>query len=356
MAGGDSRPVGVSPNGEMPLPWLREPLLRALRLERSHALLLYAPQDAGQFDLALTLAQAWLCEHPGQAPCGRCSACRLVHQRSHPDLRIVVPEALRVRFEWLAEDDPLLRASAKPSREIKIEQVRDAIEWTQRSASSTRGRSLVIHPAEALNAHSASALLKTLEEPPGNLRIVMAGSDPQRLLPTLRSRVQRLRVEMPDAKQAKAWLSEQGVAVQTDRALAVCGGSPLATMMLLEAGFDDAALAALPSAVARGDAQGLLGKPVPLVVDLLQRVAHDAMARAAGAGARYFDDAALPAGATLSALAQWQRELLRVAAHDEHPWHAALLVEALVTNGARCWPRTATPARRGGDHSLHSAR
>ncbi|HEX6019633.1 MAG TPA: DNA polymerase III subunit delta', partial [Burkholderiaceae bacterium] len=167
-------------DGALPLPWLRVPLARALRLDRSHALLVHAPQDVGQFDLALTLAQAWLCEHPERAPCGQCNACRQVHQRSHADLRIVVSEALRVQFEWVAEDDPLLRASAKPSREIKIEQVREAIEWTQRSAGSARGRALVIHPAEALNPSSANALLKTLEEPPGSLRIVMAGSDPQR--------------------------------------------------------------------------------------------------------------------------------------------------------------------------------
>ena len=353
MAGGEPKAVGVASDGSLPLPWLREPLAQALRMDRSHALLVHAPQDVGQLDLALALAQAWLCEHPDRAPCGQCNACRLVRQRSHPDLRIVVPEVLRLQFEWLGEDDPLQRASAKPSREIKIEQVREAIEWTQRSAGSARGRVLVMCPAEAINPTAANALLKTLEEPPGRLRIVLAGGDPQHLLPTVRSRVQRLRIAAPAAAQALSWLGTQGLP-QAARALAVAGGSPLAALALHEAGLDERVLDDLPRAVARGDAQALLGKPLPMVIDLLQRVAHDAMACAAGAKPLFFDPAHVPAGAVLSRLADWQRELLRVARHDEHPWHGPLLAEALVTKGAGCWSAEAAGALRGRGHSIHS--
>ena len=354
MAGGEPRPVGVGDDAALPLPWLREPLAQALRLQRWHALLVHAVQDMGQFELALVLAQALLCEQPAHAPCGRCGACRLVRQRAHPDLRIVVPEALRVQLDWLVEDDPLLRSGTKPSREIKIEQVREAIEWTQRSAGSARGRVLVIHPAGAINPTAANALLKTLEEPPGLLRIAMAGGDPERLLPTLRSRMQRLRLRAPDTAAALAWLDAQGVP-QAARVLGVAGGSPPAALALHRAGFDQAALDALPRAVSRGDAQLLLDQPVPLVVDLLRRLAHDAMAQAAGAAPLFFDAVRMPAAAPLAALAQWERELLRVARDADHAWHAPLLVEALVTNGARCWSAAAAAAPRGGDHSLHSA-
>src|SRR5688572_14048596 len=120
VAGGEPKPVGVNDSGELPLPWLRDALAQAQRLTRSHALLLHAGVPAGQFDLALTLAQAWLCEHADRAPCGRCSSCRLARQRTHPDLHVVVPEALRVEFGWLTEDDPLLKGGTKPSREIKV--------------------------------------------------------------------------------------------------------------------------------------------------------------------------------------------------------------------------------------------
>jgi DNA polymerase-3 subunit delta' len=346
--------VGVSESGELPLPWLREALAQAQRLTRSHALLLHAGVPAGQFELALALAQAWLCEQADRAPCGRCASCRLTRARTHPDLRVVVPEALRVEFDWLTDDDPLLRAGAKPSREIKVEQVRDAIEWSQRSAGSPRGRALVLHPAQALNMAAANALLKTLEEPPGALRIVMAGGDPERLLPTIRSRVQRLAVKGPDATSALAWLKAQGVAAGA-AALGVAGGSPLVARGLIEAGMSEAELLALPRAVARGDAQSLVGKPLPLVIDLLLRIAHDAMAQAAGAAPRFFDTTQMPPAAPLQALQAWHQELLRAARHDEHPWNASLLVEALVTNGARCWAHARKPPQRGAAHSIHSA-
>jgi DNA polymerase-3 subunit delta' len=201
-------------------------------------------------------------------------------------------------------------------------------------------------------------LLKTLEEPPGSLRIVMAGGDPERLLPTLRSRVQRLRIEAPPVAVSLAWLKEQGVPAAA-RAITVAGGSPLAARMLIEAGLEDRALDALPQAVACGDALPFAGHPLPLVIDLLLRVAHDALAMTAGAAPRFFDVTRMPPAAPLPALLAWQRELLRVARNDEHPWNAPLLAEALVTKGARCWTEVSSSADRGGGaagHSIHSVR
>ncbi len=353
MAGGEPKPVGVAEDGRLPLPWLRGALSQALQMTRSHALLLHAGVPTGQFELALVLAQAWLCQHPERAPCGACHSCRLARQRAHPDLRVVVPEAMRVAFDWLTDDDPLSKSGAKPSRDIKVEQVRDAIEWSQRSAGSVRGRALVLYPAQALNAAATNALLKTLEEPPGALRVVMAGGDPERLLPTIRSRVQRLALKAPDRPDALAWLKQQGVDGGA-RALAVAGGSPLAALDLFDAGVSEADLDALPRAAARGDVQPLIGKPVSVAIDLLLRLAHDAMVHAAGAAPRFFDPAQMAAPAPLAALQSWQRELLRAARHDEHPWNAPLLVEALVTNGARCWAAAPKPSQSRAAHSIHS--
>lgn len=352
MAGGEPLPVGVGEDGRLQLPWLRAPLDHAQRLANSHALLLHAGVAVGQFELALALTQGWLCErHP--APCGQCTACRRIRQRAHPDHKVVVPDAMRLAYGWLNEDDPVLRAGAKPSRELRVEQVREAIEWSQRSAGSARGRALVLHPGDALNHAAANALLKTLEEPPGSLRIVLTGTDPERLLPTLRSRVQRVRLPVPDAATATTWLQQQGVA-EAAEPLAAAGGSPIEALTLVGEGIDAQVLRELPIRVSRGDAATLNGKPIPRVVDLLLKIAHDAMAQAVGATPHYFGADRMPAVAPMARLQQWRLELLRVARHDDHPWNAALLVEALVTNGARCWP--APPARRAGrtGHSLHS--
>lgn len=352
MAGGEPRVIGVGEGGRIEPHWLGATLADALRFDTSHAMLLHAGVDLGQFDLALVLTQAWLCESESR-PCGRCASCRQVRARTHPDHRVIVPDAMRLAFGWLVEDDPLLRAGAKPSREIRVEQIRDAIEWTQRSAGSQRGRALVIHPADALNLSAANALLKTLEEPPGRLRIVLTGTDPERLLPTLRSRVQRVRLAAPQRDPALAWLVEQGVQ-QGDALLAAAAGSPLGALELAREGIDAAALAALPAQVARGDATALVGRPVPRVVDLLLKLAHDAMAHAVGAPPRYFDATALARPAPLDALQRWRAELMRVARHDEHPWNAGLLVEALVTKGARCWAAPDGPRPARARHSLHS--
>ena len=180
MAGGEPRAVGVAGDGSLPLPWLREPLTQALRLDRSHALLVHAPQDVGQLDLALTLAQAWLCEQTERRAVRPLrSLSPGAPAQSHPDLLIVVPEALRLQFEWLGEDDPLLRThgQAEPRDQDRADSRGHRMDAAQRWLACA-GAALVMHPAEAINPTAANALLKTLEEPPGRLRIVIAGGDP----------------------------------------------------------------------------------------------------------------------------------------------------------------------------------
>ena len=77
--------AALAEGGRLPLPWLAGPLHQALTQGRSHALLLQGPSGVGQFDLALLLAQAWLCEArtaADQPGCGRCASCHLLRSRS----------------------------------------------------------------------------------------------------------------------------------------------------------------------------------------------------------------------------------------------------------------------------------
>ena len=104
---------------------------------------------------------------------------------------------------------------------------------------------------------------------------------------------------------------------------------------MLQAGVDADAWAALPRAVANGQAGALAGWPVPRALDALQKLCHDAMARAAGGATQYFPSAGVPARAGLPALVAWAAELRRVARHADHPWSEALLIEALVNAGAQ---------------------
>ena len=352
---GPAAPLGVQPDGQLPLPWLAAGLAGARQLAGAHALLIHGPAGAGHFDMAVLLAQTLLCESvpAGTAAaraCGHCASCHLVATRAHPDLRLVLPAALRVQRGWTDEDDYIApKGDAKPSRELRIDQVRAAIDWAQQTSGRGRAKVLLLHPADALNLSAANALLKTLEEPPGQMRVLLTSADPEHLLPTVRSRCQHMSLAAPDVAIGAAWLAGQGVK-SPELLLAACSGRPLDALSLSRAGIDADTWAALPQAVARGRAAALAGWPLPLAVDALHKICHDAMARATGAPTRFFPAQSVPV-ARLAALSAWQQELARVARHDEHPWNEGLLIDALVTAGASALANVPT-ARAGGARRL----
>src|SRR5687767_7560739 len=227
----------VNADGELPLPWLAAPLAQALA-SQGHALLLHAAPGSGALALSLTLAQGWLCEgSTAVRPCGRCGSCRLVQSRLHPDLFVLLPQTLRREHGWLLVDDKpdAEDSKRKPSRQIRIDEVRALIDWSTMTSARGRGKVALLHPAEALNLQSANALLKTLEEPPPGTRLVLTCTDPALLLPTVLSRCQRQRLAEPAPEQAVAWLAGQGVADPADAqvVLAACSGRPLDALALV---------------------------------------------------------------------------------------------------------------------------
>ena len=344
-------------------PWLAAPLAHGLGL-RAHALLLYGPAGVGQFELGLALACGWLCEAAEGAParpCGRCTGCHLMAQHAHPDFHLLLPAALREPLGWGSgdagdgdeADKSVGKGSAKPSKEIRVDAVRAAIEWGQKTTSRGRAKVILIHPAQAMNAITANALLKTLEEPPGRLRLLLTANDPEALLPTVRSRCQRLPLALPPAAQALAWLAERGLA-EAETLLAAAGGQPLEALAIAADGIDASAWRELPAALKHGRAAGLVTWPLARLIDALQKLCLDMMCCRAGSAPHYFTPAALaplqqPAAPDWPALVQWGRELGQAARHEEHPWHAALRIEALVGQGARLWqtPHMAGTARAG---------
>jgi DNA polymerase-3 subunit delta' len=340
----------VGEDGVLPLPWLARPLAAALAHQRGHALLLHGAPGDGALAFALVWAQACLCEGPGtRKPCGRCPSCRLIQSHGHPDLWVLLPEVLRRELAWpIAEDRADTEdGKRKPSKQIRIGEVRGLIDWVFMTGARGVGKAAVLHPAEALNAQSASALLKTLEEPPAGTRLLLTAADPALLLPTVRSRCQHLRLATPAPAEATAWLDGQGVTLP-EVLLAACSGRPLDALALARAGIDASSWTALPAAVARGQVSGFAGWPVPRIVDALHKLCHDAMALASGAPTRYFPAASLPPQPSLPALAEWSQELARVARHDEHSWHEGLLIDALVSGGAEALAPPICRAAGGG--------
>jgi DNA polymerase-3 subunit delta' len=346
------------------LPWIEQPLALALRQQRGHALLVDGPEGVGQYELAMALAEAWLCEDAvpadGQGACGRCAACRLMAARTHPDLLVLVPEALRPALGLGADEAETEKSSkAKPSREIKVEAVRQAVAFAQGTSARGRGKVVLVYPAEQMNGISANALLKTLEEPPGVARFVLATAAAEALLPTIRSRCQSVRLGMPDPAQALPWLAAQGVA-EPAVLLAAAGGQPQQALAWHAEGMGAAAWSSLPRQLAEGQAGALAGWPLPRVIGVMQRLCHDLACLAAGARPRYFPPAAFEravgkrAGG-LEAAAAWSRELSRLARNADHPYAAALTLDALVAQARQALRGQVPEGLSAPTRSLHSA-
>lgn len=350
-----AEPLLIGDDGALPLPWLAAPLDRALAHQRGHALLVHGAAGVGVLPFVLALAQSWLCEDgQGARPaCGRCGSCRLVQGRVHPDLLLLMPEQQRRELEWpLQGDKPEGDSSKKPSKQIRVDEVRQLIDWVFKTSARGRGKVAVLTPGETLNLQSANALLKTLEEPPAGTRVLITTPDPMRLLPTVRSRCQQLRLAEPEPAQAAAWLAERGVA-EPAVLLAAMAGRPLDALALHQGGVRAEVWRQLPQALARGQGAAVQGWPLPQVLDLMFKVCHDAMAVAGGGMPRYFAAEGLPRAASLSRLREWSLELQRVSRHAAHPWNEGVLLDALVAAAARALqpasPKTPGARRAGFD-------
>jgi len=325
-------------------PWLQQPLTEALAQLQGHAALLYGPQGVGQFEFALALARSWLCESqpvgaPARLACGRCASCHLIDAGSHPDLMVVLPEALQASLGWQAAGNDEAESSEKSgktkklSQEIKVDAIRAVVQFSQHTASRGRAKVVVVHPAERLNLIASNTLLKTLEEPPGQVRFVLSGATLDELLPTVRSRCQAWQLPMPAADVAAQWLHEQFNKLSVDEAhvvLAAAGGQPLTARDRIEMGLDAQLWQQIPKDVQQGAAGGLAQWPLPMVVETLQKLCHDLACTAVGATPRYFAPVCLPQAPELDRLTAWAQDLRKAARSAEHPWNQNLKVETLL--------------------------
>lgn len=320
-----------------PPPWIAAQT-RQLLAQRGHAWLLHGPSGLGQYSLAMELARAWLCEQPGHqgAPgaCGTCGSCHAIDVRTHADLCVLMPEVTMLELGWplsekaQAEVDDKKR---KASKEIRVDAMRDAVEFSQRTSARGRGKVVLVFPAEQMNAITANALLKTLEEPPGDVKFVLASESAHQLLPTIRSRCLGHAMHWPDAQSSQAWMLSQGVAApQAHLLLKATGGRPEDAMAFAGSGRDPSAWSALPKAMARGDVTFFKDWTVPQIVDALHKLCHDLMARQTGAMPRFFDTADLVSTAPMSALSAWGKTLANTMRTMDHPFNAGLMQEALV--------------------------
>jgi DNA polymerase-3 subunit delta' len=157
-----------------------------------HAYLLHGPAGVGKMTLAMAFAKAVLCQRRqmGESEaCGECAACRKVAHGNHPDLAVIEPE--------------------KDKRWLKIENLREAIHLTTLSPTESEHRILIIPEADRIQERTANAFLKTLEEPPEGVIIVLITTDAENMLPTILSRCQVIPLRLLPAEQISQALRER---------------------------------------------------------------------------------------------------------------------------------------------------
>lgn len=180
-------------------PWLAPALARleAVFDRLPHGLLVQGPGGWGEELVASVLVRRLLgiAEH------------RSPREVAHPDLR------------WLQPDAGVL----------KVDQIRAVIGFLHQTPSQAPCKVAVVASADAMNANAANALLKSLEEPPPNSYAVLVTGSVERLLPTVRSRCQRIEVHAAGRDVVRRWLSDNGH--EGERVLQLCveyGNAPFA--------------------------------------------------------------------------------------------------------------------------------
>jgi DNA polymerase-3 subunit delta' len=149
----------------------------------SHAYLFVGPEHVGRATTARTFAQALNCRVEGEGPCGECRICRLITEGKHPDIETVAPGGVCEEAE---------HKDHQGSRDIRICQIRRLEKVVSRAPFEARRRVVLVDPAESMTAEAANALLKTLEEPPLNVVLVLIAALEERVPETVRSRCRRV--------------------------------------------------------------------------------------------------------------------------------------------------------------------
>lgn len=319
-------------------PWIHKQSL-SLLAQQGQAWLLQGPSGLGQYALATALVSAWLCESNEaltQGACGQCGSCHALSVHTHADLFVLMPETVLLELGWpLSEkaQSEIDNKSRKPSKEIRIDAMRDAIEFSQRTNARGRGKAILVFPAERMNHITANALLKTLEEPPGNVKFVLASEAAHQLLPTIRSRCLIHTMVWPENNEAIAWISQNGFSEdEAAFALKTSGDRPEEVFRQRDLGQNMQWWSKFPRAMKAGDASFCSDLPPSDVIDALQKLCHDLMMVQSQSPLRYFNASDLPTVQTqASQLTAWFKRLSQAARTAQHPFNAGLMLEALCT-------------------------
>ena len=161
--------------------------LNILKARLPNAILLCGETGGGVYNLATNFIASVFCENPEHdIACGKCSSCVLLNDDSHPDL-----------FKLTVSDDE----NESKSKNITVDMVRKAIDFAYLSTHRAGKRIIFIENTNLLNINSANALLKILEEPPSYVLFILITDSMGKILPTIRSRCQKINISLPNELQ-----------------------------------------------------------------------------------------------------------------------------------------------------------
>ena len=191
-----------------------------------HALMFCGPKGAGKLSLALAFASYLLCEHPEEGnPCGKCAGCSMLKQWAHPDLHFSFPIYKKkstdraISDDYLQEWRELLLKSTYFDLEAWLSAIKaenqqvthyvhesDSLQRKLSLKASQSGRRIVIiWLPERMKTEMANKLLKLIEEPPTRTHFLLVSQEPDMVLGTIQSRVQRIHIQgLPESDIAEA--------------------------------------------------------------------------------------------------------------------------------------------------------
>lgn len=192
---------------------LKTDLIREIKAGKiSHAQLFSGKLGHGGLAMALAFTQYLFCSNKSEEDsCGQCASCLKIQDLQHPDVHFVFPVVQAINkvstlfldswrdqlkrnpyfnlFDWTQEMDSKER---KPI--IGIEESKDILRKLSLKSYEGGYKVMIIWLPEEMNQESANKLLKILEEPPANTVFLLVSENPERLLVTIRSRTQMVRI------------------------------------------------------------------------------------------------------------------------------------------------------------------
>jgi len=320
-----------------------------------HAMLFVGKEGVGKRELAEVLAARLLCESkpaPHAPACGTCASCQMWASGTHPDYRLVQPEADSESDE--GEGDATPGEKKKASKQIRIQQIREIEEFFYIGSHRGGARVCLIDPAESMNAVTANSLLKILEEPTASFYFIMISHRWQGLLPTLISRSRQVMFSAPNASAAQAWLDHNKLS-SAKSWLPFYGHAPLALAQAHQRGQLKALESLLADLLAPQDPLAQAAKwetylktevktdsamSMEVLVTTVQKWLLDLGLVAQGAAPRYFPHKnsaleALTRKLSIPLLIEAQKQVAQIRRLASHPLNARLFLEDLCVRAFR---------------------